>query len=173
VEPDLARRARRVRLLAFDFDGVFTDNRVLVLEDGREAVLCSRADGLGLARARAAGLELVVISTETNPVVGARCRKLAIECVQGCTDKLAALRAHARRLGIGLEEVAYLGNDINDLDCLRAVGLPACVADAWPEARAAARLVTARPGGTGAVREFCETVLALRAAHGNAAGLVA
>lgn len=153
---------RSLRLIVFDFDGVFTDNRVLVFEDGREAVFCSRGDGLGLAGLRRVGVDLLILSTETNPVVGARARKLQIECVQGCEDKWTTLCEILAVRGLDPGEVAYMGNDVNDLDCLRHVGLPICVADAHPDARAAARLITERRGGEGAVREVCDAIIRAR-----------
>lgn len=149
---------RGIRLAVFDFDGVFTDNRVTVLEDGREAVMCNRSDGLGLQRLRDAHVPAMILSTETNPVVKARARKLRVPCIHGVKDKLAALRAEVRRRRIPLSAVAYLGNDINDSDCLRAVGLPVVVADAWPEVKSLAKWVLKRCGGKGAVREFCDAV---------------
>ena len=146
----------RVRLLVLDFDGVMTDDRVFVDQDGREAVFCHRGDGLGIGLLRQAGIEVVVLSTETNPVVGARCRKLGLEFVQGCADKLVALKALAVRKGIDREEIGYVGNDVNDLGCLRWVGLPLAVANAVAEVRRAARYVSVAPGGFGAVREICD-----------------
>ena len=98
-----------VELLVLDFDGVMTDNRVLVDQDGREAVWVHRGDGWGIARLREAGLPVVVISTETNPVVMARCRKLQIESIQGCDDKLAALQQLAGERNIGPDRIAYVG----------------------------------------------------------------
>lgn len=162
LDADVVERIRRVRVVAFDFDGVFTDNAVYVFEDGREAVRCSRSDGLGLRRLEAAGVTPVIVSTETNPVVTARSRKLAVRCVQGCDDKLAALSALLEELGVGLDRAAYVGNDINDLACLRAVALPIVVGDAWPEARDVAVHRTRRPGGHGAVREVCDLIAGLR-----------
>ncbi len=154
--------ARPVRLLVLDFDGVLTDNRVLTDEGGREAVWCSRSDGWGIARLREAGVEVVVLSTEENPVVAARCRKLGIPCVQGSRDKLAALRVLAADRSLEPGHVAYVGNDVNDLDCLGWAGLPLAVADAVPEVLARVRFVTARPGGRGAVREICDWILSGR-----------
>ncbi len=151
---------RGVRLLVLDFDGVMTDNRVLVLEDGREAVLCNRGDGLGLEMLRKAGLPVVVISKEANPVVGARCRKLKIRCEQGIEDKLAVLTSVAGELGLHLARVAYVGNDVNDLACMSAVGVPIAPSDAHPEALRVARIVTDAAGGMGAVREICDLLLA-------------
>ncbi len=154
--PLSAEQARRVRLLVFDFDGVFTDNAVYVDETGRESVRCWRGDGLGLEKLRRLELPVLVLSTEVNPVVAARCRKLRLPCIQGQADKLAALREEAARRGVGLEAIAYAGNDANDAGCLGAVGLPVIVADAHPSVRHLARLVTTQSGGRGAVREICD-----------------
>jgi YrbI family 3-deoxy-D-manno-octulosonate 8-phosphate phosphatase len=153
---------KKVRLLVLDFDGVMTDNRVLVTEDGKEAVFCDRSDGLGLEMLRRKGIEAVVISKERNPVVSRRCLKLGIECLQGCDDKLATLRKKAEAGNLKPEELAYVGNDVNDLECLRWVGMPIAVADAVPEVRAVAKWVTAALGGRGAVREACDLFLSSR-----------
>ena len=150
---------RRIRLVVFDFDGVFTDNRVLVSEDGHESVFCSRADGLGVQLLQKSGVPCVVLSTEKNPVVGARCRKLGLECIQGRWNKVAALDGLVADKQIPWSTVAYVGNDVNDLACLERAGVSVCVADAHPSVRAVSRLVTKRPGGDGAVREICEWIL--------------
>ncbi len=159
LEVDTGGRAmtplERVRLVAFDFDGVWSNNQVLVMQDGTEGVLCNRSDGLGLGMLRAAGMAMVVLSKEENPVVAARCRKLQIPCRQGLDDKLTVLAGIAADREITLAEVAYVGNDVNDVPCMRAVGVPIAVADAYPEAIAAAALLTGRRGGDGAVREVC------------------
>ena len=155
---------RGLQLLVLDFDGVLTDNRVLVHEDGTEAVWCHRGDGWGIARLRDAGMQIVVLSTETNGVVAARCRKLGIDCVQGQDDKGAALRLLLQTRAVAASRVAYVGNDVNDLDCLQAVGVPIAVADATAPARAAALFVTSLPGGFGAVREVADWILAALAA---------
>jgi N-acylneuraminate cytidylyltransferase len=151
-----------VALVVFDFDGVMTDNRVLVLQDGTEGVLCSRADGYGLEMLRHAGVPAVVLSKEQNPVVAARCRKLKLECVQGIDDKLPELKRLAAARGAPQDKVAYVGNDVNDLECLAWAGAAVVVADAHPKALAAADLVLGKPGGHGAVRELCEMILETR-----------
>jgi N-acylneuraminate cytidylyltransferase len=151
-----------VRMLVLDFDGVMTDNRVLVDEEGRESVWCSRADGWGIARVKESGVDVVVLSTETNPVVSSRCRKLGVECVQSCADKMAALRRLVEKKGLRPDEVAYVGNDVNDIECMRWVGMPIAVADAEPGVAGAARFVTRRCGGHGAVREVCDMILTSR-----------
>lgn len=147
---------RKIRLIAFDFDGVFTDNMVYVFQDGSEAVRCFRSDGIGLQKLKKLGIETVVLSTEANPVVSARARKLKIRCVQNCADKRAVLQKIASELEITLDQVAFVGNDINDLDCLECVALPIVVQDAHRDVLATARYQTKSPGGHGAVREVCD-----------------
>jgi 3-deoxy-D-manno-octulosonate 8-phosphate phosphatase (KDO 8-P phosphatase) len=148
----------RVRLAVFDFDGVFTDNRVWVNEQGEEMLAFSRSDGLGLRRLDEVGVQYLILSMEENPIVGARARKLRADCVQGVEDKLAVLRQKAGQLGVAFAETAYLGNDVNDAECLQAVGVPVVPADAWPEVKPLAHWVLSRSGGEGCVREFCDGV---------------
>jgi 3-deoxy-D-manno-octulosonate 8-phosphate phosphatase (KDO 8-P phosphatase) len=148
----------RVRFAVFDFDGVFTDNRVWVNERGEESLAFSRSDGLGLRRLDEVGVQYLIVSLEVNPVVGARARKLGSECIQGADDKLSVLREETERRGVALEQTAYLGNDVNDAECLRAVGVPVVPSDAWPEVRPLARWVLERGGGHGCIREFCDAV---------------
>ena len=155
---DLDPLLANVRLAVFDFDGVFTDNSVWVNEQGEESVRCCRADGFGLRRLREVGVEAVVLSTEQVAIAAVRSRKLEVDCRHGLSDKLGALREEAERRGVGLEETAYVGNDINDADCMRAVGLSVCPADAWPEVAGLARWKLERRGGEGCVREFCDAV---------------
>ena len=159
MRPDnspISERIRSVRLIAFDFDGVFTDNKVYVFQDGSEAVCCFRGDGIGLDKLKRLGIATVILSTEVNPIVGVRSRKLGIRCVQGCSDKRAALGGIVQELGLSLEQVAYVGNDLNDLSCLSAVGLPMVVQDAHPDVVALALYRTQVAGGQGAVREICD-----------------
>ncbi|GAB3604371.1 cytidylyltransferase domain-containing protein [Microbacterium aureliae] len=145
-----------------DFDGVHTDDTAAVTQDGAESVVVSRSDGWGIAALRRAGIRVAIFSTEHNPVVSARAAKLRIEAHQGLADKGAALREWAAQHDLPLSRVAYLGNDVNDLGCLEAVGYPVAVPDAHPHVLAAARVVLTRPGGRGAVRELADRVLAAR-----------
>ena len=160
LEPLLAS----VRFAVFDFDGVFTDNRVWTNDRGEESVACWRGDGLGLRHLDEAAVDYLILSTETNAAVGARARKIRAECVQGVVDKLPVLREHAGRRGVALAETAYVGNDVNDAACLEAVGVPVVPADAWPEVVPLARWVLTRDGGRGCVREFCDAVWRARRA---------
>lgn len=162
-------RMRLLRLMVFDFDGVFTDNSVYVLEDGREAVRCSRFDGIGLRRLERSGVTPMIISTETNPVVSARAKKLQIQAVQGIEAKLPVLEQLAQRFGATLAQTGYVGNDINDRSCLKRVGLPIVVADAHRDVLHLAQYITERKGGEGAVREICDLVAEAR---GTASGYV-
>jgi len=146
----------RIRLIAFDFDGVFTDDMVYVSQDGTEAVRCFRGDGIGLQKLKNLGVDAIIVSTESNPVVSARARKLNIRCIQDCQDKRETLGHLVRELGITLAEVAFVGNDINDLPSLRCVGLPIVVGNAHQDVISAALYQTKKMGGHGAVREVCD-----------------
>lgn len=156
---------KRPAALLLDFDGVLTDNRVLVMEDGREGVLCHRGDGLGLEMLRPLPLEVAVLSRERNPVVEARCRKLRIPSFQGLKDKLAALDSWLAEAGVDAADVIFLGNDVNDLECMARVGCSVAVGDAVAEVRRAADLVLTAPGGFGAVRELTDLIRKKLGAH--------
>ena len=145
--------------MVFDFDGVFTDNKVHVSEEGRETVVCDRGDGMGISLLRKQGVPATVLSTEANPVVAARCRKLNLPCRHGLDDKALALRELVSDRNLDLGRVLYVGNDINDLQCMNQVGYAVAVADAHPSVLAAADLILSRPGGNGAVRELCDLIL--------------
>lgn len=155
-----------MRLLVFDFDGVFTDNAVWVSQDGQEQVRCWRSDGLGLAKLRDIGFPVWVLSTEVNPVVSKRCEKLKIPCRQDLPNKEQALRQLCQELGISINDVIYVGNDINDLGCLKTAGISIVVQDAHPDVRHAAHYQTNIPGGFGAVREVCDWLFLVRGLKG-------
>ena len=155
---ELVQRIVALKLVVFDFDGVFTDNFVYVLQDGGEAVRCSRADGIGLRRLERVGIEPIILSTETNPVVSLRSAKLKVHCRQGCDDKAAVLKEILESRGLEPSQAAFVGNDVNDLGCLELVGLPIVVQDAHPDVLGAALHQTQRPGGHGAVREVCDLI---------------
>lgn len=154
-------------LIVFDFDGVFTDNAVWVHEDGTESVRCDRSDGLGLAMLRQAGASVLVLSTEENEVVTARCNKLKLPVEHGVRDKGTRLSEILRERDTDPVEVVYVGNDINDIGCLRLVGTAVVVADAHPEAARHATIILSHNGGHGAVRELCDRLLAHAALHGR------
>ena len=149
----------QVALVVFDFDGVMTDDRVWVDQNGNESVAAHRGDGMGIALLRKAGIPAVVLSTESNPVVAARCRKLGLPLQQDLQDKAEALRKILAERQVAPAQVVYLGNDVNDLPCFPLVGCAVVVADAHPEAKTAADLVLEHNGGHGAVRELVDKLL--------------
>lgn len=158
-----------IRVVAFDFDGVFTDNTVYVTQDGVESVRCWRSDGIGLSRLRGAGVELLIVSTEVNPVVAARAGKLKTECRQGIEDKAAAIVDFCRERGVDPAQAAFVGNDVNDIAAFKMVGLPIAVGDAYPEIFPHVLYRTTRKGGAGAVREVCDLIFHAR--HGSLGSL--
>ncbi|MBI4495228.1 MAG: HAD hydrolase family protein [Chloroflexi bacterium] len=154
-------RARRVRLLALDVDGVLTDGGMYYGPAGEVLKKFNTRDGMGLQLVREAGLCVALVTGEDSPIVRSRAAKLRLEDVFcGIQDKLACLDALLERLGLAREQVAYVGDDVNDLPVLQVVGLAVAVADAARAVRAVCHYVTARPGGAGAVREVCELLLA-------------
>jgi 3-deoxy-D-manno-octulosonate 8-phosphate phosphatase (KDO 8-P phosphatase) len=152
----------KIKFIGFDFDGVFTDNSVYVSADGREIIRCYRSDGLGIKRIKELGIKTAVISSEPDNVVQARCEKLKLECYHGVQDKLTILKQIVSEYQISMEQVAFMGNDINDLSVMAQVGFPIAVADAYPQVKQAAFWITKTPGGYGAVREICDL---LHASH--------
>jgi YrbI family 3-deoxy-D-manno-octulosonate 8-phosphate phosphatase len=151
----------KVKMLILDFDGVLTDDRVWVDQNGNEMVASNRADGLGLERLRGlTDIQAMVLSKETNQVVAARCKKLDLPFIQSVQDKSKALEGLVKQRGIKMGEVVYIGNDLNDLDCFPLVGFAAAPANSQPEVRKNADLVLMCSGGFGAVRELCEIMIA-------------
>ena len=163
VWPGHAKRPmpEKIELLVLDFDGVVTDNRVWVDEEGHEMVAANRGDSLIMRTLEKAGTQVVILSSEVNPVVAARARKMKIEAIHGVglEDKAAVLQNLLKERKIDPLHVAYIGNDLNDLPCFDEVGWAIAVADAQPEVLRAADFVTQKTGGHGAVREVCDLIL--------------
>jgi 3-deoxy-D-manno-octulosonate 8-phosphate phosphatase (KDO 8-P phosphatase) len=165
----LTDRLARLRLIVFDVDGVFTDGRFLLDEDGREYKTFHTQDGYGVRRLLEAGVQVAIISGRRSGAVDRRMTELGVtRVVQGCRHKVPELHAMANDLGIDLAEAAYVGDDLPDLEAMRACGLAIAVANAVEGIVAEADYVTARGGGDGAVREVADLVLAAR--PGGAAG---
>lgn len=150
---------RGVKAIVWDFDGVHTDDSVFVADDGSETVRVSRADGMGVRRLRDRGVPTLILSSETNPVVKRRAEKLEVESRSGTFEKLRHLTEWCANQKLTMSDVAYVGNDLNDLECMRAVGFPIAVANAHYEVKNAAVLVSSSSGGDGAVREIIEIFL--------------
>lgn len=161
-----AGRARRpmpasVKLIVSDFDGVVTDNRVWTDENGKETVAASRSDSMHIRTLRERGVEVMILSSEPNPVVQARAAKMGVDAVHGIDirGKGEALTKLLAERNVEPANVVYVGNDLNDLPCFEIAGWAVAVADAYPEVLQAADYVLSKPGGHGAVRELCELVL--------------
>ncbi|MCX4466438.1 cytidylyltransferase domain-containing protein [Streptomyces albidoflavus] len=148
-----------VDAVVLDFDGTQTDDTVQIDAEGRERVSVHRGDGLGIAALRDAGIPLLILSTEQNPVVTARARKLRIPVLHGVDRKDEALKQWCDEQGVDPARVLYAGNDANDLPCFALAGWPVAVASAHEPVRRAARAVTTAPGGRGAVREIASWLL--------------
>lgn len=151
--------AGEIKALVMDFDGVHTDDRATVDSNGVESVTVSRSDGMGIEMLKNIGLPMLILSKETNSVVKVRAAKLGIEVSSGQSDKLPALRDWCESKGIDLSDVAYIGNDINDIECLKAVGWPITPKDANPILDSLSRIHLERRGGHGAIRELAELIL--------------
>ncbi len=154
----LKDKLANIKLAIFDFDGVFTDNKVLVSEEGIESVTCCRSDGIGISRIATIGVKSYVVSTETNPVVKVRCKKLKVPVIQGVENKQEAIKSLCKSLNITSEECLFLGNDINDICAFKIVGCPLAVADSYAEIDRYVIYKTKNKGGEGAVREICDLI---------------
>ena len=152
----------QIKAVIFDFDGVFTDNRVIVSTTGEEFVFCDRSDGMGTNSLAAAGIKMLILSKEKNAVVSSRGKKLNIEVIQGCDDKLTELIKWLQKNNVDAQEAAYIGNDINDLECLRHVGVAVIPADAHHSVIDTATWILQHNGGRGAIREFADVLLSNR-----------
>jgi len=158
-----AEKLANIRLVGFDVDGVFTDGRLYVSDDGVESKAFNTQDGFGVRRLIDAGLVVAVISGRESGAVRHRMTELGVTfVVQGCKDKVAALDEIAAELGITSAECAFVGDDIPDLPLLEHVGVSIAVANATATLRQTCDITTIAPGGNGAVREVCELVLAAR-----------
>lgn len=168
---EVVQRAARIRLVGFDVDGTLTDGRLHYGTDGHEAKAFHVQDGMGLTLLRHARIEVALITARTSPVVEQRGRELQLVHVHtGERGKLACLQRIAAQLGLGMHEVAFMGDDLPDLACLRAAGLALAPADAHPWILPAAHWVAPRGGGRGAARDACDLLLH---AQGRVDGILA
>ena len=166
VTPGKPRRPmpKTVKLIITDFDGVITDNRVWTDQDGRETVVASRSDSMKIKQVREIGIDVIILSSEPNPVVAARAKKMGVEAIHGVglQDKGRVMRDVLAEKKVNAGEVVYIGNDWNDLPCFEIAGWAVAVADAYPDVLRAADHVLAKAGGHGALRELCDLILKMR-----------
>ncbi len=163
MNKELLEKFKDIKILALDFDGTLTFGAfVISAQDGRESVICSRRDSLGIDMLQDKGIEAVVISKEKNFVVEARCRKIGIKCWQGVKTsqgKLDILKKYVKKQGFSSAEVCYMGDDVNDIPCIKWAGIGASVADGHKQCKLEADYITKYNGGQGAVREICDILL--------------
>ena len=167
IDGEGMRRLAKVKLLSLDVDGVMTDGGLYYTADGSITRKYNVKDGVGIKRVMASGVEVVIISAGVAGSIPQRAETLGIKHVfTGVENKRAVLEELCATLGIGLQEAAHMGDDINDVPLLDAVGCPIAVADAQPETRAAALIITGKDGGKGAVREICDAIYEARVGTG-------
>ena len=147
---------KNIKLIIYDFDGVMTDNKVYVDQKGNEMVQVSRADGLGVSEIKKLGIEQIIISTEKNPVVASRAKKLNIKCLQNIDNKKKSLQKYCRENNYDLREIAFVGNDINDLEAMKIVGVTFCPSDAHESILNISDHIFNSKGGDGVIRELLD-----------------
>jgi YrbI family 3-deoxy-D-manno-octulosonate 8-phosphate phosphatase len=147
-----------IKLFVYDFDGVMTDNKVYIDQNGKEMVQVNRADGLGIAEIKNLGIKQIIISTEENPVVSVRAKKLGIPYLQDVKNKEIALQDYCKKNSIELKQVGYIGNDSNDKDAMEIVGFTFCPVDAHKTIKEISGHVFKRNGGDGVIRELLDLI---------------
>ena len=145
--------------MVFDFDGVFTDNTVYIFEDGRESVVCNRADGIGIEILRKLKIPMKIISTEQNSVVIERAKKLNLSVINNVSNKRNELEKFSKLVGVGVEYIAFVGNDINDYNVMKLCGYTVCPSDSHEVIKSISDIVLKTAGGKGVVRELLEHTL--------------
>jgi YrbI family 3-deoxy-D-manno-octulosonate 8-phosphate phosphatase len=147
-----------IELIVYDFDGVMTDNRVMVDQNGNESVMANRGDGYGVGMIKKLGIRQVILSTEVNPVVEMRAKKLNLEVIHGVSDKRETLVKFCADGAVSLDRVMFLGNDLNDIEAMRCVGIKGAPKDAEPEILEIADWISEKNGGYGVVRELARLI---------------
>lgn len=148
----------KMKLIVYDFDGVMTDNKVYVDQNGKETVQVSRADGLGISEIKKLGIKQIIISAEKNPIVSKRAKKLNIECLQGIDNKKRALMKYCNEKNIKCNSIVFVGNDINDLEAMQFCGYSICPADAHENIKSKSKIVLKTNGGNGVIRELFDII---------------
>lgn len=155
-------KPREIELIVYDFDGVMTDNRVMIDSEGKEYVFVNRADGLAVSRLKSMGIRQIIISSEENPLVRKRAEKLGILCINGVLNKKRCLQKYLKTESIDRKKVIFVGNDINDLDVMIYVGWPIAPSDADQNIKNIAKFVTRAKGGQGVAREILDMLRKVR-----------
>lgn len=155
-----------VQLIVYDFDGVMTDNRVIISEDGKESVIVNRSDGLAISKLRYLGIPQLILSSETNAIVKIRAKKLNVPVLSGVKDKKDVIISYCNRKDIDLKKVIFVGNDISDSEVMETVGYPVAPKDAYKIIKEKAMIITKVRGGEGVIRELYD-ILRTKPGHGK------
>ncbi|EKD28952.1 MAG: acylneuraminate cytidylyltransferase [uncultured bacterium] len=148
------KAVKNIQLIAYDFDGVMTNNKVVVSENGSESVVVNRSDELGIKRIRAMGIPQIILSSGDNAVAKVRAKKIGLEITLGCQNKKDYLKEYCAKNNYDLKNVIYIGNDLNDIETLKTVGYPVAPFDAYPEVLKVVKYITKAKGGEGVIREL-------------------
>jgi len=149
---------KHIDLIVYDFDGVMTDNKVITFENGKEAVITNRSDGLAVTLIKKKGIPQIIISTESNKVVIARAKKIGILVLHNIENKKKCLIEYCKKNNYNLKKTVYIGNDINDLEVMKIVGIPVCPLDAHQDIRKISKYVLNKKGGEGVIRDFADLI---------------
>ncbi len=160
ISPEILEKAKKIKFLLLDVDGVLTDGKIIVTEEGKEIKNFNVLDGMGIKLLQKIGVEVGILSSRYSKTVEHRARELGIEFViQGELTKISAYENLLKKKGLKDEEIAYIGDDWVDLPILKRVGFAVCVPNAWDPLNQYVDYITRHPGGEGAVREVCEIIL--------------
>lgn len=149
-------KTQEIQLIVYDFDGVMTDNKVLVFPDGKEGVFCNRNDGLAVSIIKTRGICQLIISTEINKIIQVRAKKIGLPVINTVRDKKKCLIDYCRRHKLKLNRIVFVGNEINDLEAMKVVGWPVCPQDAHWRIKKTAKTILTKKGGEGVIRELAD-----------------
>ena len=151
-------RSDEIELIVYDFDGVMTNNTLILREDGMESIVVNRSDGLAIEILKSKGIPQLILSKELNKIISTRAAKLGIPVLQGINEKKTALLEYCKHNSVDISNVVYIGNDLNDVSVMTVVGFPIAPQDAYPEAKRVAKFIIAVNGGCGVIREFLNII---------------
>lgn len=154
-----------IDLIIYDFDGVMTNNTVIIDQNGNESIIVNRSDGLAISEIKKYNIKQIIISTEKNPIVQRRAEKLNIPCINAVENKKTVVEYYINDLNIDKNKVIYVGNDINDLESMQFVGLPVAPLDAHESIKKICKFITKSKGGDGVIRDLLDILISQNMLH--------